>query len=282
MRIFVTGAAGFIGSEFCRQARSLGHEILPLLRPHRLDNLPHEAIKSFSPETVVHCAWIATPGVYTDSPENVVLQNQSSDLFQYLSRIGVRHFIGCGTCAEYADSTAPLDEDRSKLSPVTPYARAKHALHSELEKLAREHSVALSWARIFYPYGKNEHPDRLISSLLRGHKTGSRYSVRTPDAVRDYVHVEDVASALLTLVERQAAGSFNIGTGHGVRLGTLESMVASLVGNERFVEPESGFSENSSRDRVVASVAKLRSLGWSPSYNVRAGLSSYFRDIAEI
>ena len=282
MRIFVTGASGFIGSEFCRQARAVGHELLPLQRPHCLDNLPHEAIKLFSPETVVHCAWIATPGVYLDSPENFVLQKQSSDLFQWLLSIGVRCFIGCGTCAEYAESTAPLDEDRSALGPASPYARAKHALHKELEKLAGNYSVALAWARIFYPYGPSEHPDRLISSLLRGYKTGNRYSVRSPDAVRDYVHVEDVASALLALVGTQASGSFNIGTGVGVALGALDSMVASLVANKHLADPEDGVSKNCLRDQVVASVDKLRSLGWKPSYKLSSGLSSYLSDISNV
>lgn len=275
MRIFVTGASGFIGSEFCRQAASVGHDVLPLQKPHRLNNLPYNAIKSFSPEAVVHCAWVATPGVYKDSPENFVLQKQSTDLFQWLSNIGVRHFVGCGTCAEYAASTSPLDENCSALGPASPYARAKHALHADLERMASESSVALSWARIFYPYGPSEHPDRLISSLLRGYMSGNEIKIRAPDAVRDYVHVADVASALLALVQKQAQGTFNIGTGCGVSLKCLESMMATLVAGKSLhgdAEPPAGEYFG---DQVVASTVKLRSLGWRPRYDLKAGLVTY-------
>ncbi len=277
MRIFVTGASGFIGSEFCRQARAAGHQVFPLVRPYRLDNLPRAEIISFAPESVVHCAWIATPGVYTDSPENFVLRRQSVELFDWLTQGGVRHFLSCGTCAEYAPSEVPLDEDLSLLGPVTPYAQAKHGLHMDLKEKASQHSIALSWARIFYPYGPGEHPDRLISSLMRGYKTGRRVELRAPEAVLDYIHVYDVVSALLTLVQKEAEGSFNIGTGHGVSLGFLEAMVASLFPSAAPSRSSDPASTNDHNDQVVASIEKMRSLGWCPHHDLRDGLSTYIR-----
>ncbi|NCW26717.1 MAG: NAD(P)-dependent oxidoreductase [Verrucomicrobia bacterium] len=279
MRIFVTGASGFIGSEFCRQATSVGHDVLPLQRPYRLNNLPYDVIISFSPDVVVHCAWIAIPGVYTDSPENFVLQKQSVELFQWLSNIGVKHFVGCGSCAEYAPSTALLDEDHSALDPASPYARAKHALRTDLEKMAKESSLAVSWARIFYPYGPSEHPDRLISRMLRGYETGDRIVLRTPDAVRDYIHVVDVASALLVLVQKQAAGIFNIGTGVGVPLAVLQDEVAKLSCK---TDPPVSAPRSDSRvvkDAIVASTRKLRALGWGSRYQLSEGLVTYLRSI---
>ena len=96
MRIFVTGASGFIGSELCRQAEAAGHEVLRLENPHRIDALPFALLASFKPEVAVHCAWITTPGVYTESSENALLRQQSLEMFRALSSNGISHFVCVG------------------------------------------------------------------------------------------------------------------------------------------------------------------------------------------
>jgi len=275
MRIFVTGASGFIGSKFCRQATSKGHDILALQTPHRLNNLPYEVIKSFSPDAAVHCAWIATPGVYLSSPENLSLQKQSKEMFEWLSGIGVKQIIGCGTCAEYASSTSLLEEDKSPLQPASLYARSKHQLHQDLKKIANQSSVVFSWARIFYPYGPDEHPDRLISSLFRAFNNDKRYEIKTPQAIRDYIHIDDVASALLFLVEKRAGGSFNIGTGKGTCLWQLEAMIADMCSKASLLQKNLQKFCDYQNDRVVASITKINSIGWEPRLDLFSGLQTY-------
>ena len=88
MRILVTGATGFIGSAFARLALSHGHEIGGMMLPSEsppahvpasdklvwlkgtLAEPPWSQIEKLQPEVCVHFAWIATPGVYLESPEN--------------------------------------------------------------------------------------------------------------------------------------------------------------------------------------------------------------------
>lgn len=275
MRIFVTGPSGFIGSELCRQAEAAGHEVLRLESPHRLDTLPYARLASFKPEVAVHCAWITTPGVYTESSENALLRQQSLEMFRALSANGIRHFVGCGTCAEYAPSCLDLVEDRSATAPSSPYARAKDALHSDLRKAASETSVTLSWARIFFPYGPAEHPDRLVSALFRAFQTGRREHLRSPRAVRDYIHVQDVASGLLACALNRAEGCFNIGTGEGVSLGRLEAEVARLCGRSDLAAKSACGAPARTEDCFVASTSKLRGLGWVPRIKLAEGLAGY-------
>ena len=88
MKILVTGATGFIGSAFAKLALGQGHEIggmmLPTEQPPAhvpvtdrmvwikgtLADLPWRDLEAFKPDACVHFAWIATPGVYLESPEN--------------------------------------------------------------------------------------------------------------------------------------------------------------------------------------------------------------------
>jgi dTDP-6-deoxy-L-talose 4-dehydrogenase (NAD+) len=276
MKIFLTGQEGFIGREILRQARQAGHEVLGLEKPFRMANPPWEEIAAFAPDICIHSAWIATPGEYTTSPLNTLHRRWSVDLIKGLAKSGVAHFVVMGTCAEYAASVAPLNEEGSPLNPPSLYAREKAALHHDLIKLEKELGFTLSWARIFYPYGPEEHPQRLISSLVRGWKTGNPLHLINPESVRDYIHVEDVATALLVIAEQRIAGAVNVGTGTGVRLGEMDSLIRERMGipHEVVFSPMESSGLN---DSVVADSKKLKSLGWKPRYDIKSGINSFFK-----
>ena len=126
MKIFVTGATGFIGSAFCRLALAHGHEIAGIIQLTKtspaeilvsekmtwlkgtLAELPWKGIERFQPDVCLHLAWIATPGVYLESPENERYLQWSLAMVRGLRRIGVNHIVGAGTCIEYQISETPL------------------------------------------------------------------------------------------------------------------------------------------------------------------------------
>ncbi len=180
MKIFVTGASGFIGSAFCRLALRHGHEIagliLPALTPPTdlpagekmtwlegtLAEPPWKSIERFQPDVCVHFAWIATPGVYLESPENEQYLQWSLDLAHQLRNIGVNHFVGAGTCIEYQISAAPLSEERTPVDPTTFYARCKNVLRETLAAAAQKGGWQFCWGRVFYPYGVGEHPAQTL------------------------------------------------------------------------------------------------------------------------
>ena len=277
MKIFLTGQKGFIGQEILSQARYAGHEVMGLERPFRMENPPWGAIEDFSPDVCIHSAWIATPGEYTTSPLNKLHRKWSADLIKGLAKCGVRHVVVLGTCAEYAPSDSPLSEEGSTLAPSSPYAQEKAALHDDLLGMDRESGFTHSWARIFYPYGLGEHPDRLISSLIRGWKSNHPLQLKNPECVRDYIHVKDVASALLLLAIQLYQGTVNVGTGSGIRLGTLDAMIRDRLG---VVCPEGAntgaSTAKASSDAIIAECKKLKDLGWHPYYDIKKGIDSYF------
>lgn len=287
MKIFVTGASGFIGREFCRLALSRGHELLGLQRdtriklidgcqsaPGSLSDPPWDIIEAFRPDTVLHLAWITTPGLYLESPENEILAEQSAALFCGLIASGVQHIAGTGTCIEYAPSCSHLDENTSALASSFGYSRAKIETSRKLENISLEARTSWSWLRLFYPYGAGEHPRRMPSSLIRKLTAGDTVELKTPDSVKDYIHVTDAAEAILTVLEHQLTGPVNIGTGTGIRILELANAIAQVCGIDKKMIKSAHPPAADPFPFTVAGTKKLQGAGWRPAVELNTGLES--------
>jgi len=276
MKVVLTGAQGFIGSLVANEIADAGHDVLPLGRGHRMHDMPWQDLERFGPDACVHAAWIATPGIYQDSPLNAFHRQWSWDLVTRLCDMGVKHFVMLGTCAEYAPADHPLNEDADSVCPRTSYAREKHALHTLIRPWLQARSASLAWLRIFFPYGPSEHPGRLISTLSRHFKEGtfSPELLREPAAERDYIHVSDVARAISTITEARVNGIINVGSGIGVRLAALANLVSQRYGGAA-TPFEASPSLAVSGQTIVADNTKLKRLGWVPRYDLAAGLRTY-------
>jgi nucleoside-diphosphate-sugar epimerase len=284
VKLLVTGGSGFLGSAFVQAATARGHQIGMLSRTGRdprdpqvsvlsgsLADPPWAEIARFAPEACLHAAWIATPGVYLESPENGDWVRWSLEFLHRLPALGVRHLVALGTCIEYQITGQPLREDATTLAPASTYARSKCELHERLRASPSLTDATLAWARIFYPYGNGEHPARLASSLLSRLDRGEEVMLRTPHSVKDYIHADDVATALLSVVERRFNGAINIGTGEGVTIETIARRLAASVGRPELVKvPEKPVADP--LDFVVADAGRLHSLGWRPQVTLAAGL----------
>lgn len=289
MRILVTGATGFIGSAFCQLALSQGHEIGGLMLPSETppapvsvsDKMvwlkgtvavpPWSEIEKLQPEVCVHFAWIATPGVYLESPENENHLQWSLALVHRLRGLGTNHIVGVGTCIEYKITDALLAEDRTPVDPTTRYSRCKNALRETLEAGARQDGSRFCWGRVFYPYGAGEHPARLCSSLIQKIRRGEKLLLKTPHSTKDYIYIEDLAAAILLTVEKQFTGTINWGTGVGVSVREIADTVAGLLGRPELVDEVSPI-EKDPLGFVVADATRLLGLGWKPEHTLRQGL----------
>ena len=288
MRIVVTGPTGFVGRAFVRQAVERGHVVAALVRPESVVTLlPHPAIATmtgtlatppwddlvrFSPDTCVHTAWITCAGVYLASPDNQRYLEDSLTFVTGLFECGVSHVVAVGTAAEYRPSAQPLHEARSPIEPRSLYARAKHELRLALSERAHRAGAHLIWARLFQPYGAGEPAARLCSTVARRVAAGERVTLDTPDAVRDWIHVDDVGAALLSLVDVRTDTVVNVGTGMGRTVQEVAVTIAGLFGRRDLVDaataPSDGFGP------LVADPMRLRSLGWAPRVELEAGLAA--------
>jgi len=282
MRILVSGATGFIGRAFCQEAVRRGHQILALTRDPTaqiapdveiavgsLAETPWDQVGRFAPDAALHLAWVTGPGRYLRSPENEQWLELSKAWCSRLIKLGVPHFAGAGTCIEYAASKEPLNEDTSPLASLFPYSAAKVALYEWLRELI---VIDWSWFRVFYPYGSGEHPNRYTSMMVRDLRAGKTLALNTPDSIRDYIEIRDVAAALCHALESRLLGAVNVGTGSGI---TIESLALRLAGLLRADKNLIGRNPNAASDPtpvIVADAGRLRRSGWKPLVGIDEGL----------
>lgn len=285
MKIFVTGATGFIGAAFCQLAQQRGHQIAALFNPAqarpaheainwlpgRLDALPLRELAEFQPDVCVHSAWISTPGEYLESPLNEQHLRWSENLVRQLPALGVQHFVGVGTCLEYQPGDARLQEEFAPTSNATTYARCKNAFRESLFTAARRAGFSAGWGRVFYPYGVGEHPARLCTSLIQKFRRGEKLTLKTPNSTKDYIYIDDLAEAMLTTAEKRFQGTINWGTGEGISVRRIADTVAGLMGCPELVAEVSP-PQIDPLGCVVADATKLRDLGWQPKVGLEAGL----------
>ena len=289
MNILLTGPTGFIGPAFIRRAWSRGHQIAGLIIPSEsipsdlpatrdllwlrgtLQEAPWQEILAFHPDVCVHMAWITTPGVYLESPENLRFLQASITFLRRLREIGVRHVFGLGTCVEYRITNEPLSEETTPVNPTTTYARCKNELRQTMESDAHQHNFAFCWGRVFYPYGPREHPSRLCSSIIQKLTREETIVLKTPDSTKDYIYIEDLADALLLVLEKKFSGTINLGTGIGLSVREIARTIGEMMGKAHLIQ-EASPPEIDPLGYVVADPSRLHQLGWRPAYNLRQGL----------
>ena len=259
MKVLLTGATGFIGSHVARALA--GHEVVTLGRD-LLSPTFRFPLSVF--DVCIHLAWYVEPGKYLESS----LNEQWVDASLRLARtIRCRRFIGAGTCFEYAPSDEPLRES-SPTDPRTLYARSKLKLFEELQRLGNE----VAWVRFFYQYGPHEDARRLVPVVINTLLRGEEAKLVPGDRRRDYLHIEDVGSAVAAVAQSQLTGPVNIGSGAATNAREIGLKIGELLGRPGLVKLGALPYSPTEPMHLVADNAKLRSTGWTPRFDLATGL----------
>ncbi|MHC5009542.1 MAG: NAD-dependent epimerase/dehydratase family protein [Planctomycetota bacterium] len=288
MRLLVTGAGGFIGRQCLPLAVERGFEVHGVAAPdeapgtedvhwHRLDLLapgPAEAlVHRLRPTHLLHLAWITTPGAYWQAPENETWSRRSAVLFDAFAAAGGARLVATGSCAEYDWTSGVCDERSTPLALDSAYAANKHALHLHLQALAEAKGLSHAWARVFFLYGPDEHPDRLVPSIVRSLLAGRPAACTAGTQRRDFLHVADAAGAIVALLASPVEGAVNIGSGTAPAVSRVATRIGALMSRPDLVRLGARPTPADEPPLVVADVRRLREeVGFEPRYDLDAGL----------
>ena len=244
-RVLVTGASGFIGRHAVPDLLARGYEVhtvgrqkifdgIEAVRQHGADLLVEaemrRLIESIRPTHLLHLAWNVTHGKFWTALDNLDWVAASLKLSSAFAQAGGQRAVYAGTCAEYDWSYELLDETQTPLVPATLYGTAKRALHSLLESAAKQTHVSTAWGRIFFLYGPNEAPTRLIAHVITALLRGEPALCSPCTQQRDLMHVEDIARAFVSVLESDWEGPVNIASGTCLPLCDAVLLIGELTG----------------------------------------------------
>src|SRR5437870_851561 len=273
--VLVTGGAGYIGSVVVAQLLARGYPVVvldDLSRGHRAAVAPEATfvqggvgdraaldalLRSHRCHALVHLAAYALVGESVAEPEMYRANNVTAGrvLLERAAAAGVRRVVFSSSCAVYGHpSVTPIPED-APLAPVNPYGETKRDFERMLADYARADGASVVNLRYFNAAGATAHQGEdhvpethLIPNVLRvasGRQQaldiqGTDYPTPDGTAVRDYVHVLDIADAHVRALEADLtqAGSagrtatVNIGTGVGYSVLAVAEAARRVTGRE--------------------------------------------------
>jgi len=305
MAILVTGGAGYIGSVTVECLRSKGEAVVALddlARGHRRavdssipfyrgdvgdDALLERIFREHSIDSCVHFAALAYVGESVDNPaayfENNVVKGMT--LIGALRKAGVRRFVFSSTCATYGEPEEVPIPESARQQPTNPYGWSKLVIERVLESYDRAYGLKFVALRYFNAagateeHGEHHEPEtHLIASVLEA-ASGKRNEISifgncypTPDgtAIRDYVHVSDLADAhtrALQYIREGGSSEFlNLGTGKGHSV--LEVIECARQITRKPIGTRMEPARSGDPSRLIANPAKARAvLGWTAAHS---------------
>ena len=293
IKILVTGARGFIGRALLPLlAKTYGGSAIHAIMRRHDDPVPfvtgvtwhsvdllemgaaRKIIDTVRPTHVLHAAWEARPPHFWTSEENLRWVKASVDLADHFAQSGGKRFLSLGSVAEYDMQHGRMIEDQTPELPSTLYGQSKLFFHRHLLNLKQSQGLSAAIGRIFYVYGPFEHQSKLVASACQAIALNKKAQFGPLDFWRDYLHVNDLARAITTLLDSSQDGVVNLGSGQPVRQSTLVETVARVSGRGDLFEICARPANNDEPPVLFAETKLIRSLGWRPEIALEDGLAA--------
>jgi UDP-arabinose 4-epimerase len=301
--VLVTGGAGYVGSHCCKAFARAGWTVVvfdnlsrgwreavkwgPLIEGDVTDaKQVGAALDRYRPDVVAHFAAYAYVGESVTRPEIYYRNNRFGTLvlLEEMQRAGIGKLIFSSTCASYGIPVrTPIDEAHPQ-APINPYGWSKFMIEKMIEDFSRAHGLDTVMLRYFNAagcdpdgeIGERHEPEThviplVIEAALRPDRVftvnGTDFDTRDGTAIRDYVHVCDLADAHVLaagkLASERGVHVYNLGTGTGTTVRELVEAVSRISGSK----PQVVYGPARPGDPPVLVAARgkaERELGWTP------------------
>ena len=305
MSVLIVGGAGYIGSQTAKAVAAAGLEPIvfdnlvyghewavkwgPLVRGDLADRaLLVDVMKRHSVDAVIHFAAYAYVGESVTNPRKYFGNNVvgTLNLLDAMLDAGVRDVVFSSTCATYGEpQKVPISEDHPQ-NPVNPYGETKLAVEKMLHWYSQAYGLRYAALRYFNAAGADpdgqlgeDHdpethliPLAIDAAMLSSAELqifGTDYPTPDGTAIRDYIHVVDLADAhlraLAKLRDGAAALRLNLGTGRGHSVREVVAAVRKVTGRDVRVR-EVGRRAGDPPALVADARQAATVLGWQPRY----------------
>ena len=293
-KIFVAGHRGMVGNALIRRLELGGFSNLLVRDRSKLDLRDESAVTKFFAEekpAVVLLAAAKVGGIKAnnDFPVEFLLENSriQNNVIQAAYENGARKLLFLGSSCIYPKfAPQPIPETALLSGPLEPtneaYVIAKIAGIKLCQAYAREYDANFISVMPTNLYGPNDNFDletsHVLAALLRkAHEAKTRKDRKltvwgSGKPRREFLHVDDLASACLLLLEKYDSSEIiNVGCGEDISIRELAELICEVVGFDGDLAWD--VTKPDGTPRKLLDVSKLRALGWKPSIPLRDGIA---------
>jgi GDP-L-fucose synthase len=298
-KIYIAGHNGMVGSSIVRVLEKNGYSNLLEIDRSELDLMNQKEVKDFlkneKPDLVIIAA-AKVGGILANNQykaeflhDNLQIQNNLID-GAHLADVDDLVFLG-SSCIYPKFCQQPIKEEfllTGELEPTNePYAIAKIAGLKMCQFYKEQYSRNYFSVMPCNLYGTNDNYDlensHVLPALLRKiHEAKLNDSEKveiwgTGNPRREFLHVDDLAKAILFLIENKFEGNLiNIGSGKDITIKELANLIIDIIGFSGFLNFDS--SKPDGTPKKLLDVSKIKSLGWSPEICLEDGLKTTYLD----
>jgi UDP-glucose 4-epimerase len=298
LRVLVTGATGFIGSQLVPRLIERGNEVYSLERYvtgryvlgqsrevktvfgdlkdyFTVKRIIHEV----QPDVVIHLASISPVSYSYDHPQEIIETNLlgTVNLAESCLREAphFKQFLLASSSETYGNGPIPKTEETPQ-NPNSPYAVSKLACEKYLLYMRDAHNFPVTILRNFNTYGRKDNTHFVVERTIVQMLQGNRVRLGDPKPIRDFVYVDDHVNAYLSCLEKPEKSIrqvFNFCTGRGVSIKELVELFSELTNFRGEIVWDTIPARPLDIEVLVGDYSKAKQLlGWEPKYRLEDGL----------